>query len=74
MDRSYLRLTNIELGYTLPQEWVKRLRMQNVRLYVNGQNLYTWDNLPFDHFDPEQTSPTVIGINKVVNLGLNVIF
>ena len=74
MDRSYLRLKNIELGYTLPQEWVKRLRMQNVRLYVNGQNLYTWDNLPFDHFDPEQTSPTVIGINKVVNLGLNVIF
>ena len=74
MDRSYLRLKNIELGYTLPQEWVKMLKMQNVRLYVNGQDLYTWDNLPFDHFDPEQTNPMVIGINKVVNLGLNVIF
>ena len=74
MDRSYLRLKNIELGYTLPQEWVKMLKMQNVRSYVNGQNLYTWDNLPFDHFDPEQTNPMVIGINKVVNLGLNVIF
>ena len=74
MDRSYLRLKNIELGYTIPSKWVNKAKMQNVRLYVNGQNLFTWDKLPFEHFDPEQTNPMVIGINKVVNFGLNVTF
>src|SRR5690606_27260506 len=36
---AFLRLKQIELGYSLPQNWTDRLHMENVRLYVNGTNL-----------------------------------
>lgn len=74
MDRSFLRLKNFEIGYTLPKAFVNKLHMQNVRAYLNGQNLFVWDKLPFDHFDPEQNGATVMPINRVINLGLNVTF
>ncbi len=51
-DGSYLRLKNIEFGYSLPQSIVNKARLANVRLYVNAFNLHTWSNLP-SNFDPE---------------------
>ena len=74
MDRSYLRLKNFEIGYTFPKSWVKKIWMQDARIYINGQNLLTWDKLPFEHFDPEQSGATTIPINRVINLGVNVKF
>ena len=74
IDRSYLRLKNFEIGYTFPKSWVKKIWMQDARIYINGQNLLTWDKLPFEHFDPEQSGATTIPINRVINLGVNVKF
>ena len=43
-DASYLRLKNLQLGYTLPAKLARKLSAGSARIYVNGQNLFTKDN------------------------------
>lgn len=50
-DGSYLRIQNISLGYTLPKQWISKLNLQNVKIYANLQNVYTWTN--YSGYDPE---------------------
>ena len=50
-DGSYLRLKTVSLGYNLPQSIIKRWRISSFRIYVSGQNLYTWTKYP--GMDPE---------------------
>ncbi len=50
-DGSYLKLRNVNLGYTFPSSIAEKLRMSQLRLYVSGQNLYFWSK--FQTFDPE---------------------
>ncbi|GAA4833037.1 TonB-dependent receptor [Algivirga pacifica] len=50
-DGSYLRLKNVQLGYTLPSELVKKAGMQRVRVYASAQNLLTFTN--YSGLDPE---------------------
>ena len=52
-DAAYARLKNVQIGYTLPQGLAAKARLQNARLYVTGQNLWTLTNLDF--IDPENT-------------------
>ena len=70
---SFLRLKNIELSYTLPQNWIKYVGMSQCRLYVNANNLITWDHLN-DLTDPESNGSNLYPICKTVNFGLNVTF
>lgn len=50
-DASYLRLKNIELGYSFTD--IKKLGMQNIRIYMSGQNLFTLTG--YSGLDPEST-------------------
>ena len=50
---AYLRLKNVQLGYTLPTKWTKKLGIQKLRFYVNGQNLLTFSHNSF--IDPESS-------------------
>lgn len=50
-DGSYLRLKNVVLSYSLPGSVTQRLRLQNVRVFVQGENIYTWTK--YKGFDPE---------------------
>lgn len=50
-DGSYIRLQNISLSYTLPKNLVSKLKLQNIKVYINLQNVYTWTK--YDGFDPE---------------------
>ncbi len=50
-DGSYWRLKNITLGYTLPDEWLSKVRIKQVRFYVSAQNWFTWTN--YTGYDPE---------------------
>jgi TonB-linked SusC/RagA family outer membrane protein len=50
-DGSFLRLKNLQLGYTLPQQLTSKLRLSKLRLYVAGQNLWTLTS--FTGIDPE---------------------
>jgi TonB-linked SusC/RagA family outer membrane protein len=51
VDASFIRLKNVSLSYRLPASWIKLMRLQNVRLYVQGQNLLTITD--YKGMDPE---------------------
>jgi TonB-linked SusC/RagA family outer membrane protein len=50
---SYLKLRNIQLGYTLPKAIAGKMKMERLRLYVSGQNLMTLTSKNFTGVDPE---------------------
>ena len=55
-DGSYLRLKNITLGYTFPRSVLSRVKVENIRAYVNIQNLYTFTK--YTGYDPEVGAST----------------
>lgn len=64
-DGSYLRLKNIQLGYTLPKAVTTKFFVQNLRVYVGAENLFTITG--YDGFDPEISSGgTSLGVDKGV--------
>lgn len=69
---SFIRLKNVELGYTVP----KTIANGNLRFYVNALNPLVWHNLPNNDFDPESanSSTTNYPIMKSLTLGVNVRF
>ncbi len=75
-DASYVRLKNLEIGYSFTSNFLQKLRMTSARVFVNGSNLITWKKV-FPGEDPEETRP---GGNEnypptqVYNLGINVNF
>jgi len=70
---SFVRLKNIELSYTLPQNWSKFAGMSDCRFYVNVNNLITWDHLD-GLTDPESNGSNRYPIMKTVNFGVNIKF
>jgi TonB-linked SusC/RagA family outer membrane protein len=52
LDASYLRLKNIQLGYSLPEKWARHLEIENLRLYASIENPITWSRYP-KGWDPE---------------------
>lgn len=72
-NASYVRLKNIEIGYSFPKRITRSLRLNTLRVAVSGYNLLTFDNLKVS--DPEanpdgRTYPLI----KVLNFGLNIGF
>lgn len=74
MDRSFMRLKNIELAYTLPKNTLKALGVKSLRIYISGQNVFTWDKLKMGHLDPENNDPIGYPVTKMTNFGLNLTF
>lgn len=54
-DASYLRLKNLQIGYTFSKQLVEKISMSNLRLYVNADNILTFDNF-WDGYDVENTN------------------
>ena len=72
-DASYVRLKNIELGYSFPQSLLQRIKISSLRLSVSGYNLLTFTDLDF--CDPESNpNGKAYPLIKVVNFGLKVGF
>lgn len=42
MDVSYIRLKNLQVGYTLPAKWTDAIKMKKVSVFFSGENLWTW--------------------------------
>ncbi|OKZ07346.1 MAG: SusC/RagA family TonB-linked outer membrane protein [Bacteroides oleiciplenus] len=74
INASYLRLKNVEIGYNFDFPFMKKLKMNNCRLYVNGYNLLTFTG--FDWGDPEsrQSSRPNYPLTRVFNIGLKLGF
>lgn len=51
---NFIRLRQLQLGYTLPKTWTKKAYIDKCRLYVSGENLLTWTN--YSGIDPEFSS------------------
>jgi TonB-linked SusC/RagA family outer membrane protein len=75
-DISYLRMKNIQLAYALPEQWLSKVKINKVSLFVNGQNLWTISK--YKDFDPEaildQTTLYRYPMLKTFSGGLNVTF
>ena len=72
-DGSYLRLKTAELSYTFPKSWVNKLSISNLRLYVNGNNLFFWSALPID-IEGSNFKLTSYPNTKQINFGANISF
>lgn len=61
-DGSYLRLKNLQLGYTLPEKLTKKAFVSKLRVYVAAENLVTWTK--YHGYDPEISSAaTSLGVD-----------
>lgn len=80
-DAAYLRIKNIEVGYTVPAHLIRRIGLNTadtrIRVFANVQNAYTWTRLRFG-FDPEKPSTIVNSLQypqvRIYSFGLNVKF
>lgn len=50
-DGSFLRLKTVSIGYRFPSKWMKKAKIRSLRVYVSGQNLFTWTK--YSGMDPE---------------------
>ncbi|WP_162633207.1 SusC/RagA family TonB-linked outer membrane protein [Echinicola strongylocentroti] len=73
---AYLRIQNIQLGYTLPASVMDKLHVSNFRVYVSGENLFTFSSLP-SGIDPVAVGGSwgvgkTYGADRIMSLGLQV--
>ncbi|MDM1292693.1 TonB-dependent receptor [Sphingobacterium sp. N143] len=73
-NASFLRLKNVEIGYTLPSQALSRLKLGGLRFYVNGFNLLTWTKVK--DYDPEGNSGSgqFYPQQRIINVGVNLKF
>lgn len=72
-DGSYVRLKNLQFGYTIPKNVLKPLGIENVRVYYSGENLLTFHKMMIDA-DPELGNLYGFPINQTHSIGVNVTF
>lgn len=83
-DATFIRIKNITVGYNLPKDLCRRFGMGNARIYMMGDNLFTWDNYPGvstetnSYGDDVVTEPGVdygtYPLTKKYSLGISVTF
>lgn len=72
-DASYLKLKNLQIGYTFPKEWMRKAFIENLRVFVTGENLLTITGYP--GVDPEIGSRLdIYPISRQLSVGVNVSF
>lgn len=72
---AYLRLKNVQLGYTLPSAWTEKVKMSRCRIYVSGSNLLTFTK--YTGYDPEVGGGVDYGNypqSRTLMLGVNINF
>jgi TonB-dependent starch-binding outer membrane protein SusC len=70
MDASYLRLKNIQLGYTFSDKFCKKRHIKGTNVYISAENLFTIS--PFEYADPELQVPFSLPLQRTVTVGLQV--
>jgi TonB-linked SusC/RagA family outer membrane protein len=75
-DRSFIRLENISIGYTLPKKWTSKLDLERVKIYGSIRNVAVWA-FDWEYGDPEAASGYGDGgglATRIYTLGLNITF
>lgn len=73
INGAYLRMKNITLGYNLPKHEVQKLRLQEIRIYASGNDLFSINNYP-KGWDPEVTDFRYYPITSSIILGISLKF
>lgn len=68
----FLRVRNVELGYTFSKSIVNKLKLSNARFFISGNNLFTWDKIDEINIDPEILNSFSHPSLKSFNMGLSV--
>ncbi|HEY6954295.1 MAG TPA: SusC/RagA family TonB-linked outer membrane protein, partial [Flavisolibacter sp.] len=75
-DGSYIRIKNVTIGYTLPKALSAKAKLSSARIYLSGQNLFTFTN--YTGFDPEVgvngVDLSVYPVTRTISAGLNLNF
>lgn len=71
-NAGYMRLKNLQLGYTLPTELTKKIEIQKLRFYMSCENVFTVTGMKTSMFDPETLETGGYPLNKAVSFGLSV--
>jgi TonB-linked SusC/RagA family outer membrane protein len=81
-NAAYIRLKNLQIGYTLPQRWTQKISLDQARIFFSAENLLTFSPI-YGLFDPEtaygnstnsQGGGNVYPLSKVISFGLNLNF
>ena len=74
-DATYVRLKNVNVGYTVPSELVKKIKIESLRFYISGQNVLTWTSENLDS-DPESAAGGAYRFanQKAWSVGINLTF
>lgn len=72
-NAAYIRMQNIQLGYTFPKKWTSKIKLEKVRIYFSGDNLLTFTSLP-NGVDPEipNNANLTYGADRVCSFGITV--
>ena len=79
-NAAYCRIKNLQVGYTLPKAWTDKAGMSSVRVYISGDNLFTFSHMS-KIFDPEALESAynadngkLYPLQRTISVGLNVNF
>jgi len=70
---AYMRLKNVTLGYTLPKSVLNKIKINNLRLYISGQNLFTVSNA-YPGYDPESSISGFYPVMRIYSFGVDLRF
>lgn len=80
LNAAYMRLKNVQLGYTLPAAYVNKIGLSKIRIYISGENVFTITKMP-KMFDPETVdyatgfyNGATYPMTKIYSAGLSVTF
>lgn len=74
VSAAYVRLKNLQVGYTLPQRWMDKIHVSRLRVYFSGNDLFEIHNMPFN-YDPEMNgSYACYPFMRYFSFGLNLNF
>lgn len=72
-NAAYLKIRNAQLSWSLPKSWCNGIRMEGIRVFASGQNLYTWTNYRFG-YDPEISGVRNYPTSRIYNFGVTAQF
>ena len=73
-DMSFVRLKNLEIGYSLPKKWIRKIGMEKIRFSVVGQNLWNTNNMKTRSMDPEQNNENQYPMTRNISFSVQLQF
>lgn len=74
-DRAFTRLKNAEVAFNIPKTWLRPVGLRGARVYVGGQNIFTWSkNFVLTHLDPETNNAIGYPVTRTFSAGFSTTF